>query len=624
MNDSSRNDESEPEAPEQDDAIVGTVFRRSLVVIGAVALLVGGWFALDHWLDSAPEAPVAETEIELDALIDAPGQPQPPPGRFVDITESAGIDFVHENGAYGERMLPETMGGGVAFFDYNNDGHPDLLFVNGDRWPFAPESDSPRPNALRLYENDGTGRFREVTDEVGLDGVHFHGMGVAAADYDGDGRTDIFATAVGGNRLFRNTGEGFAEVTEAAGVAGDDDRWSTSAAFFDADNDGDLDLYVVNYVDWSREIDIEVDYRLTGIGRAYGPPMNFAGTRDYLYRNNGDGTFTEVGREAGIDVRNPATEEPVGKGLALAPADFDGDGWLDVMVANDTVQNFVFHNDGDGTFTELGAEWGMGFDRNGHATGAMGVDFARYRNDGALAVAIGNFANEMSSFYVSDAARPQFADRTIGEGIGPATRMALTFGVFFFDYDLDGRLDYLQANGHVENEINQVQSSQFYRQPAQLFWNCGGACSSTYRAVSSDRIGDLATPIVGRGAADADIDGDGDLDVVLTQIGGRPLLLRNDAENGHHWLRLRLEGTPPNTEAIGAQVTLEAGELTQYRTVMPARSYLSSVELPLSFGLGETDKVDRITITWPDGHEQVLTNPATDQLHVVHHPDADP
>lgn len=620
MNEHDRDDEFETEDLEQDDAIIGQVFRWSLAIIAAAALVIGAWFGVGYWLDSASEAPVTEAEIELDGLLDSPDLPQPPAGRFVDITESSGIDFVHFNGAYGDRMLPETMGGGVAFFDYNGDGHPDLLFVNGDRWSFAPESDAPRPNALRLYENDGTGQFREVTDEVGLDDVHFQGMGAAVADYDGDGRIDIFATAVGPNRLFRNTAEGFVEVTQATGVAGEADRWSTSAAFFDADNDGDLDLYVVNYVQWSREIDMEVDYRLTGIGRAYGPPMNFAGTRDYLYRNNGDGTFDEIAVEAGIDVRNPATDEPIGKGLALMPTDFDGDGWMDLVVANDTVQNFVFHNQGDGTFAEVGTEWGLGFDRNGMATGAMGVDVARHRNDDAVAVAIGNFANEMSSFYVSNFRLPQFVDQTIGEGLGPATRMALTFGVFFFDYDLDGRLDFVQANGHVENEINQVQASQSYRQPAQLFWNCADACSGTYRPVATDRIGDLAEPIVGRGASYADIDADGDLDVVLTQVGGRPLLLRNDAENDHHWLRIKLEGKPPNTQAIGARITLEAGGATQYRTVMPARSYLSQVELPVTFGLGETDQVERVRITWPDGSEQVVTDFAVDRLHRLSHP----
>ena len=611
----------EEELLEQDDAIIGRVFAWSMAIIAVGLVLVGGFLALRWWQHNEPAMRVVEADIELGDLLEEPRLPEPPPARFVDITREAGIDFVHFSGAYGDRMLPETMGGGVAFFDYNADGHPDLLFVNGDRWPFAPESAAPRPNALRLYENDGAGRFREVTAQAGFDGVHFQGMGVAVGDYDGDGRVDVFATAVGGNRLFRNGVDGFVEVTDEAGVAGEADRWSSSAAFFDADNDGDLDLYVVNYVQWSREIDMEVDYRLTGIGRAYGPPMNFAGTRDYFYRNDGAGRFEEVGAEVGVDVRNPATGESVGKGLAVRPVDLDGDGWMDLVVANDTVQNFVFHNDGAGRFEEVGTEWGLGFDRNGMATGAMGVDAARHRNDDSLAVAIGNFANEMTSFYVSNGARPQFVDQTIGEGLGPATRTALTFGVFFFDYELDGRLDFLQANGHVENEINQVQASQNYRQAAQLFWNCGGECPGTYRPVSGRDSGDLSTPIVGRGAAYADIDADGDLDAVLTQVGGPPLLLRNDLESDNHWLRLRLAGRAPNTDAIGARVRVEVNGISQYRTVMPARSYLSQVELPLTFGLGTADRVERIDVVWPDGREQRLTDIAADRLLVISHPD---
>lgn len=616
MNDSNRYDHYE-EVAEQDDAVIGVVFRRSLFVILIAACLIAVFVGVRWWM--AREAPVeiAETAIDLDHLLAPAALPDPPSAPFTDITRAAGIDFVHDNGAFGERLLPETMGAGVAFLDYNGNGHQDLLFVNSDHWPFGPDLDRPRPNALRLYENDGTGNFREVTAEVGLEGIHFYGMGVAVGDYNGNGRTDIFATAVGRNYLFENRGGQFVDITDSAGVGGGGDSWSTSAGFFDATGNGHLDLFVVNYVEWSREIDIEVDYRLTGIGRAYGPPMNFAGTRNYFYINDGDGTFTEVGETAGIDVRNPATGEPVGKGLALVPVDFEGNGLIDVMVANDTVGNFLFRNNGDGTFTDVATDWGVGFDRNGHATGAMGIDFARYANDERLAVAIGNFSNEMSSFYVSQGRPDQFADQTIVEGIGGPTRMALTFGVFFFDYGNDGRLDYLQANGHVENEINRVQSSQHYRQPGQLFWNCGDECPNTYLQLSPDEIGDLAEPIVGRGAAYADINGNGRLDVALAQIGGPALLLRNDLDNGHHWLRLKLEGKPPNTGAIGARVKLEAGGKTQYRTVMPTRSYLSQVELPVTFGLGDTDTIDRITITWPDGSEQALTDLAVDRLHVI-------
>jgi len=599
---------------------IAAAFRYSLFVIVALLLLVAVVVGTRHLAQPEQEVLTRDAEVDLGGLLVPADGPLPPAVRFRDITAEAGIDFVHHNGATGERLLPETMGGGVAFLDYNGDGHQDLLFVDSGRWPWDPEAEQARSSSLRLYENDGRGRFREVTAAAGLDDLRFYGMGLAVGDYDGDGNMDFYVTAVGSNRLFRNTGNRFLETTGTAGLAGTDDGWSTSAAFFDYDGDGFLDLFVLNYVDWSREVDFEVDYRLAGIGRAYGPPTNFRGTQSSLYRNNGDGSFSETSEEAGIHVINPATGAPAGKALALAPTDLDGDGLLDVMVANDTVRNFVFHNLGNGRFEEVGSAWGLGFDRNGLATGAMGIDAGRFRNDETLAVAIGNFANEMSSFYVSQGLPGQFADEAIVSGIGPKTRLALTFGLFFFDYDLDGRLDYLQANGHVENDIAQVQASQRYRQPGQLFWNCGDECAGTYRAVAADRIGDLARPIVGRGAAYADIDDDGRLDVILTQVAGPPLLLKNELNTGHHWLRVTLEGRSPNTAAIGASVMLDAGGQRQYRNVMPTRSYLSQVELPLTFGLGDAIEIDRLVIRWPDGEETTLTGLAPDRHHRVRQP----
>ena len=591
-----------------------------LVLVGLIAAVV-----LLRWLMQPPEpVPVEEARVDLSDLLARPDLPPAPPARLVDITEAAGIDFVHVNGAFGERLLPETMGGGVAFLDFNNNGHQDLLFINSSPWPFGPQTE-PAPDSLRLYANDGSGRFREVTAEVGLDGFSFYGMGVALADVTGNGYPDLFVTAVGPNRFFINHGGHFEEASAQAGLAGGEDSWGTGAAFFDANGNGYLDLFVANYVEWSREIDIEVDYRLTGIGRAYGPPTNFQGVQSYLYFNNGDGTFRDVSAEAGIHVNHAATGEPEGKALAVIPVDLNGNGLLDLVVANDTVRNFAFINQGDGRFEEQGTELGLGFDRNGLATGAMGIDAVVLGNgrpgDGQdLTIAIGNFANEMSSFYVSQGPSGGFADQSITAGIGAPTRLALTFGVFFFDYDLDGRLDFLQVNGHVENEINRVQSSQHYRQPGQLFWNCGPDCPQTFQPVDRQHIGALATPLVGRGAAFADINGNGRLDVVLTQIGGPPLLLRNDTDLGHHWLRLQLQGRAPNTSAIGAVVRLEAGGRAQERTVMPTRSYLSQVELPLTFGLGAHDRVDRVAITWPDGSQQVLEDLAPDRLHRVIQP----
>ena len=401
-------------------------------------------------------------------------------------------------------------------------------------------------------------------------------MGAAVGDYDGDGWVDLFISALGPDRLYRNDHGHFVDVTAAAGVAGRADDWSTAAAFFDADGDGDLDLFVAHYVRWSQAIDLEVDFQLTGIGRAYGPPTGYAGSDSTLYLSRGDGTFADVSGEAGIQVANPATGKPMGKALALAITDLDGDHRPDVLVANDTVQNFAFHNLGGGRFAEVGVEWGLAFDRNGQATGAMGVDWARHRNDNLLAIAIGNFANEMSSFYVSSALSPgdppQFSDDAILEGIGPASRLALSFGTLFLDFDLDGRPDLLQANGHLEAEISRVQPSQQYAQPPLLFWNCGEACPATFVALAPPATGDLGRPLVGRGAAYADIDGDGDLDILITQNGRAPVLLRNDQSLGHHWLRLRLRGTGGNRDAIGARVEARAGGQTQTREVMPTRA----------------------------------------------------
>jgi len=602
----------------EDDAVIGRAFRQSLLVILAVAVVVGVVLLLAR--GSREEAP--EQAIETAAPEAVVTEADPPEVPFTDVTEAAGVDFVHHNGAYGDKLLPETMGGGVAFLDYDADGDADLLFVNSADWP---HHDAGRPSPPQaLYRNDGTGeggdvRFTDVTAEAGLD-VSFYGMGVAAADVDGDGWTDLFFTAVGENRFFRNRGGRFEEVTAAAGVAGDPAEWSTGATFFDYDGDGDLDLFVGNYVRWSKEVDFELDYRLTGVGRAYGPPQNYQGTNPYLYRNDGVGaggevTFTDVSEESGVWIGNPATGLPAAKTLAVLPIDSDHDGAMDLMVANDTVRNFFFHNRGDGTFEEVGELYGLAYDSAGNATGAMGVDAGQLRNDGELAFLIGNFANEMTSVYVSQGDPTLFVDQAIGEGIGAPSRLMLSFGLFLFDYDLDGRLDLLQSNGHLEEEIGTVDPSQSYRQPAQLFWN--GGLDHGFVPVPPEATGDLGQPIVGRGSAYADVDGDGDLDAVLTQVAGPPLLLRNDQALDHHWLRLELVGRAPNRDAIGARVNLTAGGVTQERQVMPTRSYLSVVERTLTFGLGDAEKVDKVEITWPDGTVETLEDLEVDQLRRV-------
>jgi len=597
--------EEEEELVPEDDRIIGHALKLSglaLAGLGVVGALVA-WILLSR---EEPEEEVLDKKVErITELV--PEAASVPEVRFTDVTASAGIDFVHFNGATGEKLLPETMGAGAAFFDYDGDGDQDLLLANGAPWPHV-AGDVVAPGN-RLYANDGSGNFTDVTEGSGLD-ARFYAVGVATADYDGDGRVDVFLTAIGPNHLYRNTPDGFVDVTAEAGVAGADDQWTTSAGFFDYDGDRDLDLFVCRYVRWSREIDADLAFTLNGTDRAYGPPTNYEGTFSSLYRNEGDGTFTDVSEEAGIRVTNAVTDLPMGKGLGVAFADFDEDGLTDVVVANDTVQNHLFHNQGDGTFEEIGAATGIAFDGNGRATGAMGIDIADYRNDGGAGICIGNFANEMSSLFVMPPKELRFSDDAMGEGIGSPSRQRLSFGLFFFDYDLDGRQDLLQVNGHLEETIHEVQESQHYLQPPQLFWNAGDSGRACFVEVPPSAAGDLDLELAGRGSAYADIDGDGDLDVLLTQVGDRLFLLRNDQDLGHRHLRIRLEGQAPNTDAIGATVSVRVDGHTMRRTVTPTKSYLSQSELPVTFGLGEDARVEAIEVVWPDGTRQEVALPA--------------
>ncbi len=588
--------------------------------LAGIAVLAGAVGVATWWWNREAVIPPAQRVESV------PGPETPPPVPlpklpFKDVTEAAAVTFRHENGAAGEKLMPETMGGGCAFFDFDNDGDEDLLFVNSARWP-GDDRPHPKPASMELYQNDGRGRFQNVTAGSGLD-VSFYGMGAAVGDYDGDGLVDVFISAVGRNHLFRNLAWGrFEEVTEATGTAGEKDAWSTSCGWFDYDRDGDLDLLVLNYIVWSRELDLAQDFRLEDGRRAYGRPQVFEGTFPYLYRNEGGGDFTEVAEAAGLFVRDPKTKEPMAKSLGLAFADLDDDGWPDFIVANDTVQNFVFHNLKDGRFEEIGVLTGIAFDRGGDVRGAMGIDVGKFRNDGSLGIAIGNFANEMTALYVSREGQLGYTDEAVHRGL-KSTWHDLTFGVFYFDPDLDGRLDLFAANGHLEPDIQQVLPHERYKQPPQLLWNCGKKTRFEFWPLTEASTGtDLLKARVGRGAAYADIDGDGDQDVLITTSGGRPRLLRNDQNLGHHWVRFRLQGTRANRDAIGAWInlTLPDGRVLS-RQVMPTRSYLSQVELPVTFGLVDFAEIPRTEISWPDGTKQVLGSLKADQLHHIVQPE---
>ena len=595
--------------PTPDDGSIGRAARGSLAAIVALGVIgTGVWLLVRkptpvREADPTPIVPAAPRAVER------PLAPVP----FTDIAKAAGIDFTHTTGASGEYLLPETMGGGVGFLDVDGDGDQDLVLIDGCRWQGEPFASEPEPghDSVRLWTNDGRGQFREVTKGSGLEGPRY-GMGVATGDLDGDGRTDLFVTTVGRNAVYLNRTEPggaprFEDATDRLKIPLAS-RWGTSAAMFDGDQDGDLDVLVCNYVRWSREIDLAVDYRLTGIGRAYGSPTGFEGVDLTYLRNDGAAGLVDATADSGFAVANASTGKPVGKALGVVLGDWNVDGRIDVAIANDTVANFLFRNEGSpgrASFVEVGAPSGIAFDRNGSATGAMGIDTAWLRPR-QWAIAIGNFANEMSSLYVERGTTMAFSDDAIIEALGPASRAFLTFGLVMADMDLDGDADLVQANGHIEERIAKVQPSQAWRQRGQLFLNAGqGASSPLLRELPADMIGDLARPVVGRGLATADIDGDGDLDLALTQAGGAPMLLRNDLSAHGRWLRIVLEGPPGNPQGIGALVTVAPFAVepapTAATIVSGARSYLSACDPAFTIGLPEGQARTIITVAWPAG-----------------------
>jgi hypothetical protein len=538
-----------------------------------------------------------------------PPTPTPPPSvPFEEKAAAMGIAFTHVTGARGEKWMPETMGGGVAVLDYDGDGKPDLLFVSGSYWPGDPRAKTQK-SSLALYRNEGTGpdglpRFRDVTREAGLERV-FYGMGASVGDYDNDGKPDVYVTALGRNFLFHNRGGRFEEVAARAGVA--DSGWGTSSAFFDADGDGRLDLFVCRYVDWTPAKDLFCT--LDGKTKSYCTPERYPGTTSHLYRNLGNGRFEDATKKSGLENRNQ-------KALGVAPYDFDGDGLVDLLVANDTAPNNLYRNKGGGVFEDVAIEAGVAVDEAGRSRGAMGVAWGDAKNGHGTTLAIGNFSNELKSLYWTDKG-DVFLDESPRSGVGPSSLLALTFGLFFFDADLDGRLDLLLANGHVEPTVQQVQKDVTYEQAPILFWNAGDG-----RFVPAN-AGDLSAPMVARGAAYADLDGDGDLDVVLVGNGGPARVYLNREDRPSRSVRIRLEGSGrSNRDAVGARVTARVGARTLTQQVTGGLSYLSAPEKTLTFGLGDAGKIDALEIRWPDGTAQTLRDvPGGARLVVTEKPD---
>jgi hypothetical protein len=520
----------------------------------------------------------------------------PPPIVFTDVTEQAGIHFTHNSGRAGRKYLPETLGSGCAFFDADGDGWPDILMVNSKDW--APRG---RKSLAALYRNNHNGTFTDITAGSGLD-VEMYGLGVAIADYDNDGREDIYITALDGDHLFHNEGGGkFRDATKAAGIQ--NASFGTSAAWLDYDRDGKLDLFVANYVQWSAKNDLFCS--LDGAAKSYCTPESYKGTRSRLFHNLGGGRFEDVGEKAGIG-------DPTSKSLGVTVLDYNGDGWPDLFVANDTQPNKLYRNNKNGTFTEEGMTAGVAYGEDGVARGAMGADAADYDRSGRPHLLVGNFSNQMLGLYHNEG-NGLFVDEAPSSAVGRASLLSLSFGVFFFDYDLDGYADIFAANGHIEEEIGKVQPKVSYRESPLLFRNLG---NHKFENTGAGMGPAFNRQIVARGAAYADFDRDGDLDLLISTNHGPATLLRNDGGNRNHWLSVRLAGVKSNRDGIGAVVRLESASGKQWNMVRSGSSYCSQSDLALTFGLGK-DSAATVQVEWPSGVKQQLGKLGADQFVVI-------
>ena len=517
---------------------------------------------------------------------------------FRDITKQAGINFVHNNGAQGKKWLPETMGAGVAFLDYDNDGYPDILLVNGRDWNSVSKS-----STLKLFHNNHNGTFTDVTAKAGL-AVSMYGMGAAVGDFDNDGYDDVFVSALGQSRLFHNNGNGtFTDVTKSAGMLGPNE-FSTSAAWFDYDRDGKLDLIVVNYVQWSQQGDIYCT--MDGAHKSYCTPESYKGASVRLWHNLGNGKFEDATAKAGLFDNSS-------KSLGVAVLDVNGDGWPDLVIANDTQPNKLYVNNRKGGFAEQAVSAGIAFSEDGVARAGMGVDAADYDRSGHPSIVIGNFSNQMMALYHNEG-NGLFVDEAPRSELGRRSLLTLGFATFFFDYDNDGWLDIFVANGHIENEIERIQKRVKYAESPHLFHNQGGGnFVETTQSVGPD----LGVPRVGRSAAYADIDNDGDLDLIMTTNGGPAVLFRNDGGNSNHSVRIKLVGTKSNRDGIGAVAVVKYGKDSQSEMLRSESGYLSSKELVLTFGLGKAAKADSIELRWPSGQIDKLSNVAAGQTITV-------